>query len=343
MDPITIGLLAGGAQGLLNWGQSITNTNLTRQANMELAEFGFQKNLDMWNRQNAYNHPSSQMERLKQAGLNPNLVYGNGVVGNSAGTMPQYQTPRVQYDAPAPVQIPQMISAYQDFRLKQAQTSNVEDQNEAIRVGIENARAHGKILGERLPGETYRSQLAGLDWSRQNATQEEAIKYLMLKYQLGGEILGYQRDASRLNADRVQQAINKAKQDIAYSRTAQDKMVQDIAYSKTAQAKLEADTQYTRGRTNMLPRVLESVNQEIKLKEATEKLRRLDIDTYMEKMYADWAFKGLGAMTDAVKAVRGIGGKGQAPTGGVNPADKSWQKGKETYKEWMQRVNPGAN
>ena len=27
---------------------------------------------------NAYNDPSAQMERLKQAGLNPNLVYGGG-------------------------------------------------------------------------------------------------------------------------------------------------------------------------------------------------------------------------------------------------------------------------
>jgi len=34
--------------------------------------------LEDWNRQNAYNSPAAQMERLRQAGLNPNLVYGHG-------------------------------------------------------------------------------------------------------------------------------------------------------------------------------------------------------------------------------------------------------------------------
>ena len=31
-----------------------------------------------WNMQNAYNSPEQQMQRLRDAGLNPNLVYGNG-------------------------------------------------------------------------------------------------------------------------------------------------------------------------------------------------------------------------------------------------------------------------
>lgn len=57
-----------------------------------------------WDKQNAYNDPSSQMARLKDAGLNPNLVYGNGQ--NAAGeasqprasssSMPNYKVP--EYD-----------------------------------------------------------------------------------------------------------------------------------------------------------------------------------------------------------------------------------------------------
>lgn len=38
-----------------------------------------------WTMANDYNHPVAQMERLKAAGLNPNLVYGSGsVTGNTA-------------------------------------------------------------------------------------------------------------------------------------------------------------------------------------------------------------------------------------------------------------------
>lgn len=35
-------------------------------------------NLQMWNMQNAYNTPSAQLQRYRDAGLNPNLIYGSG-------------------------------------------------------------------------------------------------------------------------------------------------------------------------------------------------------------------------------------------------------------------------
>nr|DAH63061.1 MAG TPA: DNA pilot protein VP2 [Microviridae sp.] len=40
-------------------------------------------NTDMWNKQNAYNTPSAQVQRLKEAGLNPYLMMSNG---NQIGT-----------------------------------------------------------------------------------------------------------------------------------------------------------------------------------------------------------------------------------------------------------------
>lgn len=50
---------------------------------------------DMWNRQNAYNTPVNQMQRLKDAGLNPALMYGQGNVGNAEKAM-QYQQPQIE-------------------------------------------------------------------------------------------------------------------------------------------------------------------------------------------------------------------------------------------------------
>jgi hypothetical protein len=38
-------------------------------------------NIKQWERQNAYNHPRAQMQRLKEAGLNPNLIYGDSASG----------------------------------------------------------------------------------------------------------------------------------------------------------------------------------------------------------------------------------------------------------------------
>jgi len=43
--------------------------------------------MQSWNMMNDYNHPVQQMQRLKEAGLNPLLVYGSGsVTGNTTGS-----------------------------------------------------------------------------------------------------------------------------------------------------------------------------------------------------------------------------------------------------------------
>lgn len=66
----------------------------TNKANMQLAEYQYSKQLEMWNRQNEYNLPKNQISRLTDAGLNPNLVYGNGTVqGMTAAPAPQYHAP----------------------------------------------------------------------------------------------------------------------------------------------------------------------------------------------------------------------------------------------------------
>lgn len=60
-----IGAAVGAAGGISNLAQNNQN-----QANID--------------RQNAYNSPKAQMERYREAGLNPNLVYSQGNPGNQA-------------------------------------------------------------------------------------------------------------------------------------------------------------------------------------------------------------------------------------------------------------------
>jgi len=61
--------------------QSILNRRAERRQ--------WNRNVAMWKMQNEYNAPKQQMQRLQEAGLNPNLMYGKGTVGNSQ-TLPQY-------------------------------------------------------------------------------------------------------------------------------------------------------------------------------------------------------------------------------------------------------------
>lgn len=65
--------------------QSVDKTNA---ANAQIMRDQNAFNVDMWNRQNEYNLPINQMNRLKEAGINPALAYTNGVSGNSATSAP---------------------------------------------------------------------------------------------------------------------------------------------------------------------------------------------------------------------------------------------------------------
>lgn len=125
------------------------NTDKTIAANKELAEYQYSQQLEQWNRSNAYNTPQAQMDRLRAAGLNPNLVYGNGsVVGNTTSPgLPQYQAPRVEYAYKNPVNAMAVLSAFQDIQLKQAQIDNVRAGTNAVNQKTTNDAIRERILG----------------------------------------------------------------------------------------------------------------------------------------------------------------------------------------------------
>lgn len=79
-------------------------------------------NEDMWNRQNAYNTPSMQMQRLKDAGLNPALMYGQGNVGN-AEKVQGYQQPQIENIGAG---MAQSAAAGAQLSLVNAQKKNIE-------------------------------------------------------------------------------------------------------------------------------------------------------------------------------------------------------------------------
>lgn len=81
MDPVTASLAIAGTQ-LASQGINAFSTSSMNRKTREWNEAMYQKQrqdaLDDWNRQTLYNSPIEQMKRLKEAGLNPNLVYGSG-------------------------------------------------------------------------------------------------------------------------------------------------------------------------------------------------------------------------------------------------------------------------
>src|SRR5690625_5666646 len=89
------------------------------------------------------------MERFAEAGLNPNLIYGQGTAGQ-ATTMPQYQAPRAEYDHNAYIDPLSILGNYIDTQQKLA---NVNHTKQATLVQtskdiMQNAQIDG-ILQDR--------------------------------------------------------------------------------------------------------------------------------------------------------------------------------------------------
>lgn len=88
--------IISGLGSLANGMFSANAQSVANAKNMELANYAARVNYYMWMKNNQYNSPIEQRKRLQAAGLNPNLVYGNGVTGNTSGSTPQYDAPDIK-------------------------------------------------------------------------------------------------------------------------------------------------------------------------------------------------------------------------------------------------------
>lgn len=96
------------------------------------------------NRRNReYNMPINQMARLKAAGLNPHLVYGNG----ANAQMPSQQAPQVDAQA-----MPQALQAFQNLAIQQVEKDKLQAQVELLKT--QEKLAQESILNRRQATES---------------------------------------------------------------------------------------------------------------------------------------------------------------------------------------------
>lgn len=81
------------------------------------------RNVANWRMQNDYNHPTAQMERLREAGLNPNLIYGTSASGatGQADKIAPSDKPTATLENP--------MRPFFDAKVKQAQYDNLRTMN----------------------------------------------------------------------------------------------------------------------------------------------------------------------------------------------------------------------
>lgn len=134
LDPVTGTIILAGSQA------AGAGLNALTQYKMNQKNIAFQRemnqlqrnwSLEDWHMTNAYNHPSQQMQRFKEAGLNPHLIYGKGETGNATMVRgPEARAPKsegegyfsaVEMLTNAPQQIIPLIQLENQTRLTEAQ------------------------------------------------------------------------------------------------------------------------------------------------------------------------------------------------------------------------------
>lgn len=173
-----LGGLAGGAigawatmkQAKIEAETQRQNVDRTIEANKGLAEYQYSKDLEMWQRQNQYNSPEQQMQRLESAGLNPNMAYGSGsVAGNTSAQMPKYNAPRVDYNYKPPVNLPDMLGQFTQLVRFNAEMDSLTEirnfnaykaKNEYLNTLLKTQQLNKGDLDVSLQRELWKSNLA---------------------------------------------------------------------------------------------------------------------------------------------------------------------------------------
>jgi hypothetical protein len=112
-----------------------------------------------WNRQNAYNNPKQQMQRYKEAGLNPNLIY------NQQNTAQPVRS--TDYVAPQAPDFQGVLAKSSQIKMLDQQTKNAELQNDLINAQISKTRADALYVASNtkfkdLDVERLRGMMPGL-------------------------------------------------------------------------------------------------------------------------------------------------------------------------------------
>ena len=217
VDPFFTGLLSAGTSliGSLQAGKNIDKqiaaqqeeNRKNREYNLMLANLQNQWNVEQWERENEYNDPSAQMARYVKAGLNPDLIYGQGASSVSA------RSPELTAGAPSsPVD---MSALGQKPTIGQAATMAL--QNMATAAQARKTIAESEKTVEETEGQRSTNKILASDAAFRDALNKGQVRLQDMNINL----LGSQKDLTdeqiskvRVETEQVYQNISKLQAEI---------------------------------------------------------------------------------------------------------------------------------
>lgn len=225
MGSLVGGALIGAGSDIISNGFNAIATGLTnKQAykyNKKLSEQAFAQNKQMWKENNLYNSPASQIARLRLAGLNPSLAYGNGsIVGNSSSETPSLSYQDYNPSIPALSGLSNTFTAFQLMMQKQLNDSEVNKNNaEALEAG---SRTKGLNLDNYIKDSTKQDVIRRASFANdqilasiQNFNADTATKNKALEY--ADALYNCQIKTAQLSQDQIRAQTTKLMVDAGLS------------------------------------------------------------------------------------------------------------------------------
>lgn len=205
-------IVTGAVNGLM---QKRVNS---QQRQYEVNMYNLQKHdaRKFWKMENEYNTPAMQMQRLKEAGLNPNLMYGSPMSGGNAGNLSAPNANLSQAKAPQienPVANISPIAAMYDLQQKGAQTNllqeQVETQNTVQELNAVNASLN--TIKSTRESTAAANDKQRLDQEYQNliATQQDIVAGIRLKHSTSRATDATTKRENQLQPGRLKQQVEE--------------------------------------------------------------------------------------------------------------------------------------
>lgn len=289
--------LGGLVNGIFNnaaGNQTLQAQREANETNIRLANEQMAWNERMWNMQNEYNTPAQQMQRISEAGLNPNLMYSQGSPG-VAGSVSSYNRANVEPETGKAQALSRLGSIIQntasqigntilDQMFKMEQIKQLREQSKLLAIrGIKEANTTPTL--ETFQN-YYQERIRNLGASTQYLDSRTAGQDIQNIYQPG--ILGSQQrhteiQNTALNQSMAIQYCNLALATMNYQL--RSKLTNAQVYS------LYAGANYAIAKTDALdklqPHQLESAIQDAAIKGSEASIAQKTDDAFWFKLILD--------------------------------------------------------
>lgn len=207
-----------------------------------------------WHMQNEYNSPAAQMKRYTDAGLNPNLIYGQSneaaAVRSTSADVPDGKAPEIKTDG---------ILAYQAVQMQQAQLDNV-------RQAIEVAKQEQLLKAAQTAKVVTETDTGSFELDMKQSLKDVSL------------------EAARTNLEQQLQSLDN-------SRLAFDKTVTDIgAVRATTQSTLDANERAAISQPVTIQEALERILT-MRLQRSKTELEKRQIEAQVDQLKQDTHLK----------------------------------------------------